>query len=229
VWGSTNLVDARRESASHTKNTETQGLDRAVRLFSYVVRWDHGFAPNPFYNLCTVATCKPDIRNLACLGDYVLGTGSAKRRLDGRVVFLMRVEEIITFNQYWNDERLVRKIPIMNGSLQQRFGDNIYYREGQKWMQADSRHSQVGSKPNLRNLKRDTKADRVLISSDFTYWGGEGPRIPEVFNRFIHRTPAYRAFFSECEINEFVQWTATFGQKGQIADPHEWRYEKWWR
>jgi hypothetical protein len=30
-------------------------------LYSYVVRWDHGFAPNPFYETCTVATCKPYI------------------------------------------------------------------------------------------------------------------------------------------------------------------------
>lgn len=108
--------------------------EKPVRLFSYVVRWDHGFAPNPFYRLCSIATCKPDIRKAATVGDYVLGTGSAERKLAGKVVFLTRVDEIITFDQYWNDLRFARKIPVMNGSLQQRFGDNIYHRENGVWI-----------------------------------------------------------------------------------------------
>ena len=33
-----------------------------ARIYSYVVRYDSGFAPNPFYGYCTLATCKPDIR-----------------------------------------------------------------------------------------------------------------------------------------------------------------------
>jgi len=201
-----------------------------VRLFSYVVRWDHGFAPNPFYKLCSVATCKPDIRKGAQIGDYVLGTGSAERQLAGRVVFLMRVDEIITFDEYWSNERFARKIPIMNGSLQQRFGDNIYHRENGHWVQADSRHSQIGSKPNLKNLGRDTgRTDRVLISSNFVYWGGNGPKIPTRLDRFVHRSPAHRAFFTEDEIRRFLRWIATFGKSGLISDPYEWRFEKRWR
>src|SRR5882762_6472831 len=50
---------------------------RSVRLYSYVVARDFGFAPNPFYGFCTLATCKPRIRAHACVGDWVLGTGSA--------------------------------------------------------------------------------------------------------------------------------------------------------
>lgn len=33
-----------------------------MTLYSYVVAHDFGFAPNPFDGLCTLATCKPDIR-----------------------------------------------------------------------------------------------------------------------------------------------------------------------
>jgi hypothetical protein len=201
-----------------------------VRLFSYVVRWDHGFAPNPFYSVCSVATCKPDIRKVATVGDYVLGTGSAERKLAGKVVFLMRVDEIITFDQYWSDPRFARKIPVMNGSLQQRFGDNIYHHENGQWIQADSRHSQIGSLPNLKNLKRDTgKTDRVLLGRDFIYWGGEGPNVPARLSHFVHRTPAHRAFFSEDEIRRFLRWIATFGHSGLVRAPYEWRFEKRWR
>lgn len=199
-------------------------------MFSYVVRWDHGFAPNPFYQVCSVATCKPDIRKVARIGDYVLGTGSATRSLAGRVVFLMRVDEIVTFDQYWSDPRFSRKIPVMNGSLQQRFGDNIYRREKGKWIQADSRHSQVGAKANPTNLKRDTgKTDRVLLGRQFVYWGGKGPRVPAQLDRFVHRTPAHRAFFSESEIQSFLKWIKKYGATGLVGDPYEWRFEKSWR
>ncbi|WP_225761747.1 hypothetical protein [Acinetobacter sp. Marseille-P8610] len=33
-----------------------------MKIFSYVVSRDFGFAPNPFFNFCTLATCKPKIR-----------------------------------------------------------------------------------------------------------------------------------------------------------------------
>ena len=164
------------------------------------------------------------------VGDYVLGTGSAERKLAGRVVFLMRVDEIITFDQYWSDPRFARKIPVMNGSLQQRFGDNIYHHENGEWVQVDSRHSQIGSRPNPKNLKRDTgRTDRVLIGMDYIYWGGDGPQVPARLNRFVHRSPAHRAFFSEDEIRRFLRWIATLRQSGLISDPYEWRFENQWR
>ena len=32
-----------------------------MKLYSYIVARDFGFAPNPFYGFCTLATCKPKI------------------------------------------------------------------------------------------------------------------------------------------------------------------------
>ena len=43
-------------------------------LFSYVLRYDDGAAPNPFWGTCTLAICKPAIRRKANLGDWVVGT-----------------------------------------------------------------------------------------------------------------------------------------------------------
>lgn len=54
-----------------------------MTLYSYVVAHDFGFAPNPFDGLCTLATCKPDIRKKAAVGDYIVGTGCAKRKRQG--------------------------------------------------------------------------------------------------------------------------------------------------
>lgn len=38
------------------------GTRIAGTLFSYVVETDSGFAPNPFFGVCTLARCKPSIR-----------------------------------------------------------------------------------------------------------------------------------------------------------------------
>jgi hypothetical protein len=208
---------------------DTRGSS-SVRMFSYVVRWDHGFAPNPFFNICSLATCKPQIRAVAAEGDYILGTGTSTRSIAGKLVFIMKIEKIISFDEYWNDTTYVRKIPVMNGSLQQRFGDNIYHRENGKWMQADSRHSGVGAKSNYDNLKRDTgSTDRVLLSESYSYWGGEGPRVPSRLSHFVHSSPGHRAFFTAADITRFLDWIGTNRTKGRVSDPIEWKYESRWR
>lgn len=53
------------------------------KLYSYVLREDTGFAPNPYHGFCTLACCKPLIRRRAEIGDWVIATGSnakGKRR-----------------------------------------------------------------------------------------------------------------------------------------------------
>jgi hypothetical protein len=158
-----------------------------MRVFSYIVARDFGFAPNPFYGFCTLATCKPKIRAGASPGDWVIGTGArTKYGLDGHLLYAMRVEECITFEKYWVDRRFRCKRPILNGSLKQMYGDNIYsYSRGKdRWIQQDSHHSRVGGRRNRENVERDTSSNRVLVSSDFLYFGARAQRIPKAFRRF---------------------------------------------
>ena len=70
-----------------------------MKLYSYVIDHYYGFAPNPFYGVCTLATCKPAIREHAALGDYVVGTGCARRKRRGYLVYFMLVEEVTTYNE----------------------------------------------------------------------------------------------------------------------------------
>ncbi|HAT2715113.1 TPA: hypothetical protein I8303_003898, partial [Aeromonas hydrophila] len=78
-----------------------------ARVHSYVVRYDSGFAPNPFYEYCTLATCKPNIRKGADIGDWVVGSGSNDRsvRRGGYLVYAMQVTETMTFDEYGADPR----------------------------------------------------------------------------------------------------------------------------
>lgn len=92
-------------------------LDSADKhLFIYVVARDFGFAPNPFHGCCSLATCKPDIRRSADLGDWVMGVGGSRLKATGRCIYLMEVTEVTTYDQYWNDERFLVKRPLRNGS-----------------------------------------------------------------------------------------------------------------
>ena len=97
-----------------------------ARLFSYKLTHDTGFAPNPFFGVCTLATCKPRIRESKRVGDWIAGFTS--KRLGGdevgseRLVYLMQIAEKLPFERYHSDPRFVAKIPVL-GSMP--FGNSV--------------------------------------------------------------------------------------------------------
>lgn len=156
-----------------------------MRLLTYIVARDFGFAPNPFYGYCTLATCKPRVRLSAAIGDWVVGTGAkTKYNLAGYLIYAMKVDEVMGFDSYWNDPRFLCKRPVLNGSLKQLYGDNIYHRLDVQWIQADSHHSFDAGRPNPKNIERDTRVDRLLIARKFVYYGSAAPHIPEYFRPY---------------------------------------------
>lgn len=153
-----------------------------MRIYTYVVARDFGFAPNPFYGTCTLATCMSPIRKSASTGDWVIGTGSATKGLQGRLVYCMKVAQTLTFDEYWNDEAFIRKRPRRDGPVKAAYGDNIYHRSPQGiWLQADSHHSLEDGSANKENVISDTRADRVLVGTSYSYWGREAIAIPAEF------------------------------------------------
>jgi hypothetical protein len=202
-----------------------------TRIFSYVVRYDSGFAPNPFYGYCTLATCKPSIRRAANVGDWVVGSGSNDRsvRLGGHLVYAMRVTETTTFDDYSRDHRFLAKQPFRNGSRKQSCGDNIYFRAAQDmtWQQRDSFHSLQSGQINPQHVLRDTGVNRVLISEDFVYFGGSGPAFPD-WLRDSHGHPVCKAGIGSSSFEEpalvlsLEQWVRSFGASGYQGPPFEW-------
>lgn len=162
-----------------------QTVQLRMKLFSYILARDFGFAPNPFYGWCTLATCKPKIRASAAVGDWVIGTGAkGKYDLVGHLIFAMRVEGTCDFDAYWNDPRFSFKKPVLNGSLKQVYGDNIYHRERGRWKQEDSHHSYAGGRTNRHNIARDTSVNCVLSSTRFVYFGSGAPAILKRFRPY---------------------------------------------
>ena len=200
------------------------------RLYTYIVRHDIGFAPNPFYGVCTLATCKPGIRDKARIGDWVAGVGSKVKGQQGRLVFAVRVEEALSYDEYWSDSRFQQKKPNRVGSLKQRYGDNIYHRSptGGSWIQEDGRHSLDDGSPNMRHVERDTSAPRVLLSETFVYYGHNAVEIPDAFRDWQSHDicpsgPGYRCNFSKEMRDAFTAWLADQVHLGIAGEPLDWQ------
>jgi hypothetical protein len=197
-----------------------------VSLFSYVVARDYGFAPNPFGGFCTLATCKPGIRRLAKTGDWIVGTGSATYMRKGNIVYAMKVAESITFDEYWADPRFQQKKPDLRASKKWAYGDNIYHWINGTWSQLDSHHSFADGSPNSRNIRNDTQTDRVLVATQYAYWGSSGPQIPESLRSFAGHDlcigRGYKRHFPAGMEDHFFAWFSSLQKQGYLGRPIEW-------
>jgi hypothetical protein len=141
----------------------------------------------------------------------------------------MRVEEITDFDHYWSEPRFARKRPNFRGSMMQAYGDNIYHRHPRtgRWVQANSFHSRPEGITNRENLDRDTSSERVLISRDFAYWGGSGPKIPARFLNFegadvCMKGQGHKNRLPDRLVTAFVAWLRSLGAVGFQGRPHDW-------
>lgn len=181
-------------------------------VYFYVVDRDFGFAPNPFHGYCTLATCKPDIRKGAGMGDWVVGMGGARLGATGRCIFAMRVTSKTNFDEYWSNPAYLEKRPVRNGSRKMMVGDNIYYHDssGKEWKQADSHHSNTDGSINFYNLRVDTKADQVLLSDYFFYFGREAPIVPiDIINSIGYKNGRKHRVFTLDSCSQLINWLET--------------------
>ncbi|NQX97229.1 MAG: hypothetical protein HRT73_05015 [Flavobacteriales bacterium] len=204
-----------------------------MNYFSYKIEHDFGLAPNPFGGYCTLAVCRGQIRANKRLeiGDWIIGTGSrALEHLSGldclhHIIFAMKLEEKITFNEYWQDPRFQYKIPELNGSLVQMYGDNIYHQdtESNEWIQANSAHSLESGEANIDHVNRDTKSDSVLISKTFYYFGDQLIRIPEELLAICCEGRGIKSSSIPSNVSEgFIEWLTSNFEAGIHGDPINW-------
>ena len=80
-----------------------------MKLYSYIVASDNGYAPNPTGGVCTLVYCKPTLRRVAQPGDYIVGlAGRAYRNrvtTEWPIVYAMRVTGVCNFDAFRSDER----------------------------------------------------------------------------------------------------------------------------
>ena len=208
-----------------------------MNCFRYKIEHDWGFAPNPFHGTLSLATCKADIRGCKNLeiGDWVVGFGSKAMNNLGMLVYAMKVEEILTFDQYYEDPRFQCKKPVKTGSLVQMYGDNVYHTDKsanpiRQYIQDECAHSHDDWSFYQDHYDRDTKCDKVLLSRNFYYFGDHYIEIPEEFS-YIKLNPEnmrgnmyYRDLEGEnAKITAFTEWLDKNYGKGIHGDPCNWK------
>ncbi|WP_448137577.1 Nmad2 family putative nucleotide modification protein [Sphingobacterium siyangense] len=204
-----------------------------LKIYTYVLDHDLGLAPNPFWGYCTVAVCKPKIRKSKKLkiGDWIVGTGSRelekrykrpKGKYVNKLIYAMEVNEILTFEDYWNDIRFNIKKPVLDGSLAKMYGDNIYKPlDNSNWAQLNSAHSNADGSINKKHLKTDISGKNVLISTNFYYLGDKCVRIPDRFHGLIWNRQGEKSFEDGNTVN-YIDWIINNHTKGVTGDPIDW-------
>lgn len=190
---------------------------RTSTLFSYVVRYDDGAAPNPFWGTCTLVICKPGIRKAAKKGDWIVGLGSTSNPTNkdyhGRIVYVMRVDDTMTMKQYdeFTNVELRQKRPIVKYPIEKhepgstdwklRLGDSIYDFCGQRIIQRDGVHRE-------ENRKTDFSGMNALLSKEFVYFGRKAMPLPEELRGILHEGQGFSSKKNAPHLDAFLKWWA---------------------
>lgn len=207
-----------------------------MKIYSYMIDHDFGLAPNPFGQYCTIAVCKPNIRKSKNLkiGDWIIGTGSKSLEKSSgikcvsRLIYAMKVTEVIKLNEYFLDPRFEYKKPNMNGTLMTIFGDNFYFLdESDNWIQLDCAHRNKDGIFNSEHVRKDIGGENALISDLFYYFGQNAPQIPEQLKKVCHSTQGAKIVRPDELVNHFIEWLQSNFQTGLQGLPISWtKYEK---
>ena len=194
-----------------------------MKFYSYKLDHDYGLAPNPFGKYCTLAVCKPSIRSNSKLqrGDWVIGTGSVRMKKLHHLIYTMQVDEILSFEKYWKDDRFQYKKPVINGSLVQMYGDNFYHKDSSdNWVQEKSAHSIIDKEKHKNN---DLSGEHVLISTKFYYLGENSVLIPDKLQGVCceARDMMYKSISDELG-KDFLKWVQDNFDMGINGDPTDW-------
>jgi len=202
-----------------------------MRLFSYKLTHDTGFAPNPFGETLTLATCKPGIRKSKRKGDWIAGFTS-KQLTAGRdhvgserLIYLMKVGEKLRFRDYFIDERFQDKIPDMSAKdTKAKAGDNIYQPlHTDALALLDFKQLDNPNHPPPHNKKHDLSGEYVLIADEFYYFGKSAlqlpgdirPKVPPGMSRYGFLTDVAKA-------EKFIEYIRRKYKPGIHGHPHCW-------
>jgi len=198
-----------------------------MKLFSYVVAHDCGFAPNPFFGWCTLACCKPKIRKEAVKDDWIVGL--TPKKLGNDLVYAMQVQETMPFDQYWRDRRFKKKRPTYDtGQQVDKCGDNIYRPDPSaslRFRQLKSYHSR-GCCENATNKKHDLNGENVLVSRHYVYFGSKAIALPPEFKKHLKVERGHKCnSIPEEVVTAFNRWANRLISRhkaGRHGQPRDW-------
>jgi hypothetical protein len=188
-----------------------------MRLYSHVIKNDTGLAPNPFHGFCTSAVCTPShMRAKAERDDWLIGNSPIADQ--NRLVYAMRISDVISMDSYFNDPRFQQKKPHPDGDASVQCGDNLYYTENDgNWRRLPSRfHNDCGS--FIKDVGKNFRGRPVFVSQHFYYFGDCRVCIPHELagvikdRQGIKRTTDRLAY-------DFVKWLEANHKPGVTGRP----------
>lgn len=207
-----------------------------MKLYSYIVTHDTGFAPNPFWGFCTLACCKPDIRrvlgkNFQPEEDYWI-VGLSSKAKGNKIIYVMKVTDVVRFDEYFNNKKYEAKKPdLTKKELIYWRGDNIYQPLGNgEYKQLISMHSKNFDCANCEEItegkdNKDLKGEYVLISDLFYYFGSMAEDLPDSLNE-LKVWRKHRCNVRDDTKLRFLNYIREYIQKkyknGVNAPPSEW-------
>ena len=205
-------------------------VNKSIKLFSYIVKYDWGAAPNPYWGYCTLVICKPRIRNSTAVGNWIVGSGSANNPYDGKdysnkIIYAMKVTDVVELEKY-NEiclgktdygDKLAKKIPKYSSkNYPERMGDCIYYNISYEPKKADMRLGVHGNDC----LKRDLSSNKALISNHYYYFGEKAIDIKGDLEPIIATTQGHRSNANKDYAQEFIDWISS-GEFNEFKNPHK--------
>lgn len=204
-----------------------------MKLYSYIVKYDYGLAPNPFWQQLTLNVCKPQIRKTAKKGDWIIGTGSKSVQdknggiidYSGALVYAMKVTSVMTMAEYDNYcvGPLRKKVPYFHkADWRIIVGDSIY----------DYSASNIPKLRKVIHKEKDRDTDlggkNTLISTHFYYFGKGARKIPSQFNSIIKNEQGHLICEDVNLISEFESWLSENFELNKLYDDPQlsWKIQK---
>ena len=184
-----------------------------MRLFSYCIPIDDGAAPNPFWGICTLTICKPVIRRVANVGDWIAGVGSKDvngKDYSGRLVYAMKVTDIKSLSEYDTlcRRELPNKIPdVTSKDYKRRVGDCIYdFANEPEGLLRPSVHDEG-------NRATDLGGENSLLSDHFYYFGIKAIEIPKYLKGIMKQGRWHQSTANDPLLLPFIEWIENAGYR----------------
>lgn len=200
-----------------------------TKMWSYKLVWDTMFAPNPLFDVLTLATCKPKIRRspntkegmwiagwTACTlhNSPAFGGGITRcKRGEEKLVYLAQISDILTLDEYWSKYPQKRCYDVIDTIDAQWYGDNIYHKghtdDDGNVVAIHNNGGHFGAKTGKTDYGYGKNA---LICKRFYYFTPETRmEVPDRFKHLVHGGRGESIKTSQ--VDEFIKYVSDYAAK----------------
>ena len=157
-------------------------------IYSYLLVTDNGSAPCIQQNILSLAICKPRIRKVANIGDYIIAFASKSMKISQKpkIIYIAKISNKLKLNKYYTEFKN-RKDCIYDNNLI--LIKNNYH--------------------NNCNIKKDINGRYVLLSNEFIYFGKNFIDVPQQIKNIV---PKYQGHMSKKNIKYTKEFISIFNK-----------------